>query len=637
MQGWEKKDPSKPLVGGKKHDESLDRLPPVALRDGLRLLGRPKLEMLLRLTGYVGVMRKIHAAKAQEAGETGAGSSPPAQPVPLIAFGREAEFASITKAAPVAADANPPAKDPIQTPALDENSLHADVAGSADSVASSSSPPAVTELPSSERNTQDRGAGSASGAASSGASAGTSTGSPSGEQQSGPAGEISNLLSYGLFTWSISPDHATKALGILSALEWRVLKTTLTTLEQKLKDRFFAALPPAAKHDPGFTKILCALGGAAVREYTAELLAFGRWDWAEGEPLATEIGMLLSTIASVPRIILAQKVGTNLLHRIFDASPEAEVLGRLLGIRFKIRVGADDVSGIEWDAPGLRRAWNVFETLPALHLGGSNASLVRFVRQAASPGASAGGYYQESEKKSSISYDPAKLGAANRAADPGDPLFGVNRFDKVVRHEVGHAVDAQLGASARYCVGNTAGGNWRDHGSGAGLAATLVSASNSGIQHWHNPKQKAVIIGVLQSCIDKGTPLTLAMLRAMPFWHHLDKAHRDKIKHDTVCTMLQVQFESDSPWYRVANGGYPLADGRIYQESYRGNWVSYDAEARSRKVSLYQFRAPGEWFAEAYATYYEPDPAGHGVRLASVDPTTKAWFDRNIDNKIGAI
>ena len=35
-------------------------------------------------------------------------------------------------------------------------------------------------------------------------------------------------------------------------------------------------------------------------------------------------------------------------------------------------------------------------------------------------------------------------------------------------------------------------------------------------------------------------------------------------------------------------------------------WASYATESRDRSVSKYQFRAPQEWFAEAYATYYEP-------------------------------
>jgi hypothetical protein len=44
--------------------------------------------------------------------------------------------------------------------------------------------------------------------------------------------------------------------------------------------------------------------------------------------------------------------------------------------------------------------------------------------------------------------------------------------------------------------------------------------------------------------------------------------------------------------------------GRVYHEAYKKDWVSYDLAARTRGISGYQFRAPGEWFAELYAAYY---------------------------------
>ena len=40
---------------------------------------------------------------------------------------------------------------------------------------------------------------------------------------------------------------------------------------------------------------------------------------------------------------------------------------------------------------------------------------------------------------------------------------------------------------------------------------------------------------------------------------------------------------------------------RIYHEAYARQWVSYLAAARAKGLTGYQFRAPGEWFAELYA------------------------------------
>jgi len=44
--------------------------------------------------------------------------------------------------------------------------------------------------------------------------------------------------------------------------------------------------------------------------------------------------------------------------------------------------------------------------------------------------------------------------------------------------------------------------------------------------------------------------------------------------------------------------------GRVYQESYKGFWVSYTFKARGQGVSSYQFRSDAEWFAEVYGFYY---------------------------------
>ena len=52
-----------------------------------------------------------------------------------------------------------------------------------------------------------------------------------------------------------------------------------------------------------------------------------------------------------------------------------------------------------------------------------------------------------------------------------------------------------------------------------------------------------------------------------------------------------------------ACAAHKFDDGRVYHEAYGGRWVSYEFAARARGVSGYQFRAPGEWFAELYAAY----------------------------------
>ena len=61
---------------------------------------------------------------------------------------------------------------------------------------------------------------------------------------------------------------------------------------------------------------------------------------------------------------------------------------------------------------------------------------------------------------------------------------------------------------------------------------------------------------------------------------------------------------TEGVWSNNANSmNIAMKDGRIYHQAYKGTWVSYQASARSRGITGYQFRAPGEWFSELYAAY----------------------------------
>lgn len=72
------------------------------------------------------------------------------------------------------------------------------------------------------------------------------------------------------------------------------------------------------------------------------------------------------------------------------------------------------------------------------------------------------------------------------------------------------------------------------------------------------------------------------------------------------CETVRLKGSSTGLWDSGASGAtaHALSDKRVYQEAYRGKWVSYELTARAAGVSSYQFRAPGEWFAEAYSAFF---------------------------------
>ena len=206
-----------------------------------------------------------------------------------------------------------------------------------------------------------------------------------------------------------------------------------------------------------------------------------------------------------------------------------------------------------------------------------------------------------------------------------DPLHGVNRFNKVVRHEVGHAVDDAMGAGSRYCIGNAAGGNWTNYGPDANTCIRdMIAAVGDAIDGLDSAVQ-----GAFATAIAADEENALSAVQGTAEYAALDAAVQATVDSDPVFGALTMAV--DKPWYQHSGGGTALG-GRIYQRSYDTRWTAYDQSARAKKVSKYQYRAPGEWFAEAYAAYYEPNADGtcdHHV-LGNIDPITKTWFDNNV-------
>ncbi|HEX7843290.1 MAG TPA: hypothetical protein VF469_37720, partial [Kofleriaceae bacterium] len=385
-------------------------------------------------------------------------------------------------------------------------------------------------------------------------------------------------------------------------------KTTLTEKAQ-------------AKADPvGDVKKL--LGGAASADHAAKAFELIKGlDPTQQTAVITQIGApLRSTLAThLERAAVTGSAEQAVLRRCFDATPDAEVdtLCHWTALRFRVKVTkTSDSTGAAWDKVGLRRCWSVLEMLPSAHVE-NNADLSSLTRYrstdiegwASDSGEAAIGYGPKNHLDTDL-----EVGAFT---DAKDPLRGKNIFDATVRHEIGHRVDAGVGGP-NYTKSDD-GGGWETWDGSAGMAQRIVTASGGKISSWPDAAEKTAIIGCLQHMIDDRAPTEInGRLEALPFLakHATDaaeKAKLDAIKGDDAVAALRVAFSDSGPW-DLPTGGVKLGD-RIYQESYSWpQWVSYKQAARTKKFSRYQFRAPGEWFAEAYATYYQP-PGDKGALM----------------------
>jgi hypothetical protein len=82
----------------------------------------------------------------------------------------------------------------------------------------------------------------------------------------------------------------------------------------------------------------------------------------------------------------------------------------------------------------------------------------------------------------------------------------------------------------------------------------------------------------------------------------------DAVAWDNARTAIETWVDAvrtgTNLWKNGAGCSTRAIGGRVYHEGYDGDWYSYDLAARSKGMRGYQFRAPGEWFAELYAAFY---------------------------------
>lgn len=168
-----------------------------------------------------------------------------------------------------------------------------------------------------------------------------------------------------------------------------------------------------------------------------------------------------------------------------------------------------------------------------------------------------------------------------------DPGTKKPYFDFAALHEIGHAVDDKKKFMAKNGSKDEYGG-WITYG---GDVTKVAKIAND-----HFKFNQAYI----EERLSGNTPALPALLvdaRALsdPQWLDL------QAKVNDWCDGIKV---NKSLWWDGANSARLSIGGRVYQQAYADTWVSYKLSARNQGIHGYQFRAPGEWFAEIYAAYH---------------------------------
>ena len=180
------------------------------------------------------------------------------------------------------------------------------------------------------------------------------------------------------------------------------------------------------------------------------------------------------------------------------------------------------------------------------------------------------------------------------------------RMSAVVLHELGHSVDTRWGVMKHpERPGCGAWGGSSAQGLAPVLAAQLIAKDATALAPSKTAIEEAVLNVLTSSSI------------AVP----ADLASNPKLNGmvESFLTKCRGLRADKNPW----DHPWPIGD-RCHHESYDGSWVSYSHSARTGglAVSNYQWRAPGEWFAELYAfTHVQQRKAP-----TKVDPEVAAYM-----------
>lgn len=465
--------------------------------------------------------------------------------------------------------------------------------------------------------------------------------------------DVRDKLSYGVLDWAVTDSDAMEALAALAALPAPALTAGLARLEQKYIGRLIDNLPDAAKTGPAYTRVITAIGAGRAVPQAADKLSYGLFDWAVTDADVTNV---FNTMVNLPapeqeKFLLglntAGKLGrlisnSTAAHQALYIRPWINTLtrGRLTadqqtilrviatessdgaldtlvlaaGIRFDVPVGRGTIAGYpasNWTVDALRETYLALDSLPDSHVARSAAfrRVGAFSQGPDARGEVTGGVYSDTKRELDINVSDTGLSAT-------------------VLHETGHSVDKQMGWSTGPLPTDSKRGGWIQYGATMGICAhDMVDDAKAGVFALTAPQRGDVETEMATAMTNRTIVGLTARITARPWFAGLAAPVRAGVVADPAITAIGTGL--DHPWFKPNGGdriGVPAV--HVYEESYASEWNRYEYAARTRLLTDYQFRDPGEWFAEVYSFYF----GGTDKRrqLTAKDPDTAAYFAASV-------
>jgi hypothetical protein len=258
------------------------------------------------------------------------------------------------------------------------------------------------------------------------------------------------------------------------------------------------------------------------------------------------------------------------------------------------------------------KVYEMFARVPVQHTKTSSLKTLAYTKESFEGAHSVGMY----------SYGSAKItmGDFGRTTyDNRGYTEPANSFSISTLHEIGHSVDDKYKIMKAH-LGDC--GGWQNETADSVAKAVaddfMASAGATGslpakeVVSWVKDALTKGATDVPQDVLQMdGTTKRITRKKVAPY------SDKPRTVKDADWASLQALLNkcvkmrmTEWPWGKSAT---VAISNRAYHESYAEEWVSYSVQARQAlEVRDYQWRAPGEWFAEVYAYhwYHEKEPPG---------------------------
>jgi hypothetical protein len=330
-----------------------------------------------------------------------------------------------------------------------------------------------------------------------------------------------------------------------------------------------------------------------------------------------------------------------IFDRLFTACPGVAEMKLVFHDRYGVHVGSNGDPGAEaWIAArggevafeegGIKRMYGAFALFPEDHL----SVITHLMANATSTGRTASG--AASKQYFRVSYDAGKLEEleSGEYTNPGDISEGLNVFDTLVLHEVAHLIDHSDDYSDKEDYLKISGWKHYPASNKTPVVNDLIGDLTTPYPANLTDKEKAaaknageLAVTARMKDVAKTDDHVKAAYGALAMKEEGDGAdYRSAadlgtaLQSTNLFTQIVAGHADNGAWW---NEPFASLGSRQYHESYSWDgWWSYDNDARDPKFSIYQFRAPGEEFAELYATYHLTTPKG-----STVPDKFKTWFE----------